>query len=185
VRFGATYFYTRLQRIIDFTTFIADPLGAGRFFGYTNRRGGISRGVETYLEAAPVRGMDIRASYTYTNSDRVDPFTGFQREFVIPTHQFGVTLNQRYRALLFNVDLNHTGSYVGRLFFNFPLFGDTSLLFPGYTKADAFVSYERPLGERVTMVLFGGGDNLFNVRYYENGFRAPGATGRGGVNFRF
>jgi iron complex outermembrane receptor protein len=185
VRFGATYFYTRLQRIIDFTSFVADPLGAGRFFGYTNRRGGISRGLETYLEAAPLRGMDVRASYTFTNSDRVDPLTGLQREFVIPTHQFGVTVNQRYRAFLFNVDLNHTGSYVGRLFYTFPLVGSADLLFPGYTKADAFVSYERSLNERVTMVLFGGGDNLFNVRYYENGFRAPGATGRGGVNFRF
>ncbi|MBA3806735.1 MAG: hypothetical protein H0X14_13620 [Acidobacteria bacterium] len=50
---------------------------------------------------------------------------------------------------------------------------------------DAFASYERALGERVVLVLFGGAENIFNERYFENGFRAPGAVGRGGLSFRF
>ncbi|HEX5964953.1 MAG TPA: TonB-dependent receptor, partial [Pyrinomonadaceae bacterium] len=53
VVFGATYFYTRLQRVIAFTGFAADPLGLGRFSGFANRPGGLSRGVETYLNASP------------------------------------------------------------------------------------------------------------------------------------
>src|ERR1041384_1370713 len=57
-RFGITYFYTRLQRVIEFTNFATDPLGVGRFSGYKNQPGGISRGVETYVEAAPWRGAD-------------------------------------------------------------------------------------------------------------------------------
>jgi outer membrane receptor protein involved in Fe transport len=57
------------------------------------------------------------------------------------------------------------------------------LTFPGYVKADLFVSYERPISERVGMTLFGGADNLFGVKYYENGFRAPGFVARGGVTF--
>jgi len=44
-RFGATYFYTRLQRTIAFRSFTVDPLGVGRFFGYVNQPGGISRGI--------------------------------------------------------------------------------------------------------------------------------------------
>jgi outer membrane receptor protein involved in Fe transport len=47
------------------------------------------------------------------------------------------------------------------------------------------VSYERRLGERMVMTLFAGADNIFNAKYFENGFRAPGAVGRGGVKLRF
>jgi outer membrane receptor protein involved in Fe transport len=59
------------------------------------------------------------------------------------------------------------------------------LKFDGYTKGDLFVSYERRQTERVTLVLFGGVENVFNQRYYENGFLAPRALGRGGMSVRF
>jgi vitamin B12 transporter len=181
--FGATYFYTRLQRVIDFASI--DPLGVRAFGGYYNRPGGISRGLETYMEAALLRGMKLRASYTYTNSDRFVPATGLEREFVIPAHLLSVNLSQRYRSLLINFDLNRTGSYVAPVFEgDFP-FRQASLRFNGYTKADLFATYERALSDRVTFILFGGADNLFDVEYFENGFRAPGIAGRGGVNFRF
>jgi iron complex outermembrane receptor protein len=176
LRFGATYFYTRLQRVINFS--FNDPLGLRLFGGYFNSPGGLSRGVESYLEAAPFRGTDVRASYTFTNSDRFSPSSGLQREFVIPKHLFGLTLNQRYRAFLFSFDLNRTGSYLAPL-------GRANLTFKGYTKADAFLSYERALTENVVLVLFGGADNIFDRKYFENGFRAPGAVGRGGASFRF
>jgi vitamin B12 transporter len=183
LRFGATYFYTRLQRVIDFI--FADPLGLRAFGGYFNRPGGISRGVESYLESAPFRGTDVRASYTYTNSDRFVPRVGLQREFVIPTQLFGLTFNQRYHTLLFSFDLNHTGSFLQPVTENNPPFRQAVLTFKGYTKADAFLSYERALTERVVMVLFGGADNIFDQKYFENGFRAPGVVGRGGASFRF
>jgi iron complex outermembrane receptor protein len=180
--FGATYFYTRLQRVIDFAG--VDPLGARLFGGYYNRPGGISRGLETYMEATPLRGTSLRASYTYTNSDRFNPARGLETEFVIPAHLFSLNLSQRYRAVLINFDLNRTGSYIGPVFRGiFPFEAD--LRFDGYTKADLFTAYERALSEHVTIVMFGGADNLFDVNYFENGFRAPGLVGRGGVNFRF
>lgn len=185
LHFGATYFYTRLQRVIAFTGFTVDPLGLGRFSGYTNRPGGISRGVETYLEAAPHRGTSVRASYTFTNSDRFLPGTGLAREVVIPRHLFGLTLNHRYRAFLVSFDLNHTGSYIAPIFENNFPFRQATLTFKGYTKADAHLSYERALSDGVVLVLFGGADNIFDQTYYENGFRAPGVVGRGGASFRF
>jgi vitamin B12 transporter len=183
--FGATYFYTRLQRVIAFTSFLVDPLGLGRFSGFENRPGGLSRGVETYFNASPVKGMDLRASYTFTNSDRALVSQGLQPEFVIPEHLFGLTLTQRYRSLLFNFDLNHTGSYLAPVFENNFPFRQADLTFSGYTKADVFVSYERRASERVRLVLFGGVENLFNQEYFENGFLAPKALGRGGVSVRF
>jgi vitamin B12 transporter len=185
VLFGATYFYTRLQRTIAFRSFTVDPLGLGRFFGYVNQPGGISRGVETYAEFAPWRLANIRASYTYTNSDRFVAGAGIQPEYVIPKHLFGLDFSQRYRDFQFNFDLNRTGAYLAPVFeSNFP-FRMAELTFPGYTKADLFGSYERNLSDRVTMTLFAGADNLFDVKYYENGFLAPGITARGGINLRF
>ena len=183
LRFGATYFYTRLQRVVSATSFATDPLGLGRFFGYVNRPGGLARGVESYLEAAPLRGTEVRASYTFTNSDRFVPGTGLLREHVIPRHLFGLTLNQRYRAFLFSFDLNRTGSYIAPVFDL--SFRQAVLTFGGYTKADAHVSYERALSEGVRLILFGGADNIFDREYFENGFRAPGVAGRGGASVRF
>jgi vitamin B12 transporter len=185
VLFGATYFYTRLQRVIAFTGFAVDPLGLGRFSGFENRPGGLSRGVETYFDTSPVKGMDLRASYTFTNSDRALTALGLQPEYVIPKHLFGLTLSQRYRAFLFNFDLNRTGSYIAPVFENNFPFRMAELTFSGYTKADVFVSYERRQTERVTWVLFGGVENVFNQEYFENGFLAPKALGRGGVTVRF
>jgi vitamin B12 transporter len=184
--FGATYFYTRLQRVIDFKNFRSsfnptgdtDPLGLQRSFGYLNFPGGMSRGLETYVEAAPHRGTSIRASYTYTNADRFVPPAGLQPQFVTPNHLFGLSLMQRYRALLASFSLNHTGQYIATVF-------PVNLTFDGYTKADLFASYERRLNERLVITFFGGADNVFNQRYFENGFRAPGIVGRGGINFRF
>jgi iron complex outermembrane receptor protein len=183
---GATYFYTRLQRIVDFDPFfLVDPLGLGRFSGYVNRPGGIARGVETFLEATPWHGGTLRSSYTYTNSDRLVPFRGLVPQYVIPNHTFGLNLDQRYRAFSFNLDLNHTGSHIAPVFENDFPFRTAELTFAGYTKVDLFGSYERRLSENATMVLFVGAENIFDQTYYENGFRAPGAVGRGGVRFKF
>jgi vitamin B12 transporter len=184
-RFGVTYFYTHLQRVIAFKSFVIDPLGLGRFSGYVNQPGGISRGIESYLEAAPFRGADWRVSYTYTNSDRFVPARGLQPEYVIPKHLFGMTLNQRYRAFLISFDLNRTGAYIAPVFENNFPFRTAELTFSGYTKADLFASYEHTLSERTSVTLFGGADNIFAEKYFENGFRAPGAVGRGGISFRF
>lgn len=185
VVFGVTYFYTRLQRLIAFTSFSDDPLGLGRFSGFENRPGGLARGVETYADASPVKGMDLRASYTFTNSDRQVPGQGLQPEYVIPKHLFGLTLTQRYRSFIFNFDLNRTGSYIAPVFENGFPFRMAELTFDGFTKGDVFVSYERRQSERVTLVLFGGVENVFNQQYYENGFLAPRALGRGGVSVKF
>jgi outer membrane receptor protein involved in Fe transport len=62
---------------------------------------------------------------------------------------------------------------------------ELTLKFSGFTKADLFASFEKRVSERITAVMFGGADNLFDQKYFENGFRAPGIVGRGGVNFKF
>ena len=185
-RFGATYFYTHLKRVVAFNNFFAvDPLGLGRFSGFENRPGGFARGLETYLEAAPWRNGNLRASYTYTNSDRFDAGRGLQPEYVIPKHLFGLSLTHRYRSFLVSFDLNRTGAFIQPIFENDFPFRTAELTFPGYTKADAFVSYERAITDRLALTFFGGADNIFNAKYFENGFRSPGMVGRGGMTLRF
>jgi len=186
VLLGVTYFYTRLQRVIEFqNSFTVDPLGLGRFSGYVNRPGGLARGVESFFEAAPWRGTQLRASYTYTNSDRFVPSFGLQPQYVIAAHVFGLTLNQHYKSFGVNVDLNHTGSHIAPIFENDFPFRTAELTFAGYTKADIFGSYEKGLAERATIVLFAGAENVFDQRYYENGFLTPGIVGRAGVKVKF
>jgi vitamin B12 transporter len=185
VLLGFTYFYTRLQRAIAFTGFTTDPLGVGRFSGYANRPGGLARGLENSIELTPLRGTSVRASYSYTNSDRFIPARGLQQEYVIPKHMLGLNISQRYRSWSFNFDLNRTGSYLSPVFENDFPFRQADLKFRGYTKADLFGTYERRVNEHVTVVLFAGADNIFDRTYFENGFRASGIAGRGGVSFRF
>ena len=185
VLLGATWFYTKLQRVIAFESFASDPLGVGRFSGYVNRPGGLSRGLETFIEAAPARATKITVTYTYTNSDRTSISRGLQPEYVIPKHQFGFTLNQRHRAFAFSFDLNRTGSYIAPIFENNFPYRMGELTFSGYTKADLFGSYERKFAERWTAVVFAGADNIFNRQYFENGFRAPGIVGRAGFTLKF
>jgi len=182
-RFGATYFYTRLQRTVAFRSFIVDPLGVGRFSGYVNQPGGISRGVETYAEVVPWRNGNVRASYTYTNSDRFVRAAGLQPEYVIPKNLFSFDYSQRYRAIQISFDLNYTGDYIAPVFESNSPFRTAELTFPSYIKADLFASYERTISDRAALTLFAGADNLFGVKYYENGFRAPGFVARGGVTF--
>jgi vitamin B12 transporter len=180
-----TYFYTRLQRAIAFTSFVVDPLGAGRFNGYINRPGGLARGVETSVEVTPYRGTSVRGSYTYTNSDRFVPGRGLQPEFVIPANQFGLNFSQRYRAINFSFEINRTGAYIAPVFESNPPFRQAELKFDGYTRADLFGSYERRLNERIGLTIFAGADNIFDRTYYENGFRAAGIAARGGFFLRF
>jgi vitamin B12 transporter len=184
--FGLTYFYTRLQRVIDFKSFRSffdptgdpDPLGLDRTGGFLNFPGGIARGVEAYAEAAPFRGSSLRSAYTFTNSDRFASPGGLQTQFVTPKHQFGLTFIQRYRRLLASFNLNQTGKYVAPIF-------PVTFRFNGYVKVDLYATYEHQLSENASLILFGGADNVFNERYFENGFRAPGAAGKGGIKIRF
>ncbi|HEV7394996.1 MAG TPA: TonB-dependent receptor [Pyrinomonadaceae bacterium] len=180
-----TYFYTRLQRAIAFTSFAVDPLGAGRFSGYVNRQGGLARGLESSVEMNLFRGSSIKGYYSHTNSDRFVPGLGLQPEFVIPDNAAGFSINQRYRAFNLSFELNRTGAYIAPVFENDFPFRQAELKFSGFTKADLFGSYEHRLNDRTTVMIFAGADNLFDSTYYENGFRAAGIVGRGGVNFRF
>ena len=188
LRASATYFYTRLQQVItfDFSGSInpaTDPFG--RFGGYRNSNGGIARGMELSLTAAPTSRLHTSASYTYTKSlQRTPQVTGVLQSFVIPDHQFSLVVTQRFgRRVLVNFDLAASSDYLAPIFD--ASFASRAYRFRGLLKADLGAGYTLPLSESSSLRFFGYIDNVFDRDNFESGFRTPGRTGRAGASLSF
>lgn len=190
MRVSGTYFYTRLQEIIDFGTVPnPDPFGRCGFFGcsgYLNAGGNLARGVETSVAATPARSFDFFASYTFTNSDsRNVQFRDIIRSLVIPEHQFTFVATQRIGSrFMLNFDFLATSDYLAPIVSN-TTFNTNAYRFKGARKADLGASYTLPVNERLNLRLFGRMENLFDYEFYENGFRTAGRTGKGGIVLQF
>ena len=186
-RASMTYFYTRLQETIvfDFTGLVAQPDPFGRFGGYVNTGGGLARGAELELEAAPTRASNLRASYTYTNSDEATARLDQLRAFAIPSHLFAVVATHRLgRRVVLNFDLAAASDYLAPVF-DPSTFASRVYRFGPAARADAGASYTVPFAERRALRFFGLVENLFGRDIYESGFRTPGRTGRAGAQLNF
>ena len=183
-RVSATYFYTRLQNIINFGSLPPnDPFG--RFFaGYLNLGGGLARGVELSAEISPTPSTSLFASYTYTNADQRSPNAAGRLAMPgVSDHLFTLVATQRVgRRIDLTFDLSAVSDYSPS--FPTPSF-DTLYVFDGYVKADLVAGYTLPIDERLSLRLYGKVENIFDRSYTESGFRAPGAFFVGGAAFRF
>jgi vitamin B12 transporter len=189
VQTSASYFYTWLQDVVAFDTSgvvnpASDPFG--RFFGYLNTKGGISRGVEFSVTAAPTRSLRISGAYTYANAmERTPLVANVIQTFVVPRHQFSIFVTeQATRRLLLSFDTLDSSSYLA------PIFGSSNFLtqtyrFKGIHKVNAGASYRLPIKEYQALRLFVRANNLFGQTYFESGFATPGRTALGGVQFEF
>ncbi len=187
VRASATYFYTRLQQVIAFAT-LSGPDPFGRFFGYYNSQGGLSRGIETHVAVAPVAALNLSASYTFVNAvERTPVISGVLRTLEIPRHQFSATATWRAgKRMLLTFDTLDSGNYLGPVFPDFvTAFATRAYRFDGLRRVNAGASYRLPLGEFRAVRFFVRGENLVNQEYFENGFRTPGRTVNGGIQFEF
>ena len=186
LRLSGTYFYTALQEVIIFDFGIIDPVvdPFGRFGGYRNTGGGLARGAEFSVSAAPNSSLSLTASYTYTDSvSRTPTVAGenFFKRLGVSDHMFTLTATQRFgRRFDITFDLFAAGDYP------LTLFGaNRRLVFDGPVKADLVATYAIPVGEGKELRVFGKSENLFDRRYFENGFEAPGAWAIGGLKFSF
>ncbi len=187
MRASASYFYTSLQQVIAFAT-LTGPDPFGRFFGYYNSQGGISRGVETKVSIAPIAALNFSASYTFVNAAERNPsIAGIQRTLEIPRQQFSAVATWRAgKRLLFTFDTLDSGNYLGPMFPDFvTTFTTRAYSFDGLRRVNAGTSYRLPLGEFRAVRFFVRGENLLNQNYFENGFRTPGRTVNGGIQFEF
>ena len=186
VRASATYFYTRLQEVIAFANSLSGTDPFGRFFGYYNSQGGLSRGVETNVAVSPIAALNFSASYTFVNAVERTPVVGdILRTFVIPRHQFSAAATWRAgKRILLTFDTLDAGNYLA------PVFSDATFQsrvyrFDGLRRVNAGASYRLPLGEFRAVRFFVRGENLTDQNYFENGFRTPGRTANGGIQFEF
>lgn len=187
VKTSATYFYTALQNVITFDTSglinpATDPFG--RYIGYVNTQGGISRGVEISAVLSPTRKLSISAAYTFVNAIERIPLVGNTLQtFVIPRNQFSILATERLTPrLLFTFDTLVSADYLS------PVFGEATtqvFRFDGIHKLNAGASYRIPLAESKAVRFFVRAENLLGQTYFESGFPTPGRTARGGMQFEF
>lgn len=184
---SASYFYTWLQNVISFDTSglinpATDPFG--RFVGYLNTQGGISRGFEGSASVAPTRSLKVTAGYTYVNAIERTPIVGdVLQTFVVPRNQFSLLVTEQPTSrLLLSFDTLASSSYLA------PVYGDVvtqTYRFNGIRKVNVGASYRIPIKEYRAIRFFVRADNIFNQTYFENGFLTPGRTATGGVQFEF
>lgn len=187
VKTSASYFYTWLQDVISFDTSGAinastDPYG--RYIGYLNTRGGISRGVEMSAAVAPTRALKVTAAYTYVNAIERTPIVGdVLQTFVVPRNQFSLIVTEQPTSrLLLSFDTTQASSYLT------PFYGDLvtqTYRFGGMHKVNLGASYRIPLKEYRAIRFFVRADNIFDQTYFENGFLTPGLTASGGLQYEF
>ena len=124
------------------------------------------------------------ASYTYTNSASRRPTISsepFFKTLGVSGHMFSMTATQRIgRRFDVTFDLFAASDYPLQLFG-----ADRRLAFDGPVKADVVTSYSIPVGEGRELRLYGKVENVFDRKYFENGFATPGIWGIGGLKFRF
>ena len=183
VKASATYFYTLFQNAVTFSSSInSDPFG--RFFGYANTRGGISRGIETSASVAPTRSLKVIAAYTYIKAQERSPIVGnVLQSFVIPKNQFSLqVVEQATSRLSFVVDTIDSSSYLTPIY---GANGTKAYQFDGLHKINAGAGYRIPLREYHSVRFFVRANNIFDQSYFENGFTTPGRTALGGLQYEF
>ena len=191
-RLSATYFYTRLLDSIKFgllpqpDRFGRDNLLSGG--GYFNGKGGIARGAEFSATVKPTKSTDIFTSYTFTNSDQREPQvagSGVIESLGIPKHQFTLVTTQRIKRFWVNFDLLLASDYLAPIFSS-TTFNSYVYRFRGNHRGDLTAGYNFGWKkDRLNMRLFATVENIFDDRYFENGFKTPGRNGRIGLNFSF
>ncbi|MGA2598091.1 MAG: TonB-dependent receptor [Bryobacteraceae bacterium] len=187
VKTSASYFYTWLQNVINFDTSglinpATDPYG--RYVGYLNTQGGISRGFELSGSVAPIRSLNVTTAYTYVNAIERTPIVGdVLQTFVIPKSQFSIVVTEQPTSrLLLTFDTLQSSSYLA------PIYGDTvtqTYRFDGIHKVNLGASYRIPIKDYEAMRFFVRANNICNQTYYESGFLTAGRTAMGGMQFEF
>jgi vitamin B12 transporter len=177
---SATWFHTRLTRVISFQSLdrLTDPFG--RSSGYRSADGRTARGVELSAQLQPRRTTHLSVAYTF--ADAPPPAggrDGLPRAAAVSAHQFSAFVTQRVGALQLSFELEAAGDHYVTLF-DPVSFSSRAYRFPAFAKADVAASYRLPVG-RFGSRLFGTVENVFDRSYVVQGFRAAGRVVRGGL----
>jgi iron complex outermembrane receptor protein len=186
---SGTYFYTKLQQTVRFTSFPAgtDPFNRP-FGGYANGGGGIARGMEVSARFSPTFNTKVQASYTYMNSDSRNPTfsNNYYKVLDVSPHIFTLTATQwitRQTSVTFDMAAH---SDYDMVLFGGPFAGSSRLFrFSGPVKGDVMVRHDVSYGDDHTLELYGKVENVLNQRPYEDGFIGPKAWFIAGTRINF
>jgi len=185
---SATIFYTRLQNtiIFDFSGLIPPDDPFGRFGGYANTKGGLSRGVELSVRARPGRGAVVQASYTYQNADERSPVvagSGYLPRMNVSPHLFSALWSQPLGdRFTVTTDLSYASEYPMAVFAGT---GSRVYLMEGPLKIDTVADYAVRRWETGSLHLYGKVENWLDRQFYEGGFRGPGRWALAGLRVQF
>lgn len=143
---SATWFHTRLTRVVSFQSLdrTRDPFG--RSSGYRSTDGRTARGVELSARVRPHPALKARVAYTLADAPPPSGSRdGLPRAAAISAHQFSALLTQRVGALQVSFELEASGDHYVTLF-DPVSFGSRAYRFAGLTKGDVAASYRLPLG---------------------------------------
>jgi len=184
LQLSGTYFYTKLNQVVLYDTStnvinpVTDPLG--RSGGYRNTGGALARGVEMSASAAVTRTLQMSAAYTYTDGRQRTPVVaGVWQTFEVPRQMYSFTATKRLSSRL-----TSNFAYIGSSDYLYQLSG-RAYRFSGRTRGQLGLSYRQPLSDHRAVRYYFRADNIFNQTNFDNGFRTPGATGTGGMQFEF
>lgn len=164
--FGASYFD------IDF-----DDLIIFRSNGYVNLESAESRGVESFIEINPLRGLIIKGNYTYMRTR--DNSTGLE-QLRRPAHKGNFELNYQYNdKAMFNLNMIIVGNRDDMDFSSFPF---SRVELPGYVTVNLAGHYNfTPLIQAFVRI-----DNIFDKQYQEVlGYGTSGIAAYGGIQLRY
>lgn len=166
-----TYWHTELENVIAYDGSLPNPNSPFGFGQYTNRDEQVTKGVELDWSYALSEQLELRGTYTNTDSESTEGSDTFRTE-QIADHK--ANLGLRYRSEKFNVGVN--AYYSGpRLRWN----GDFEM--DSYTRVDLSGSYQFTDNLRV----YGRVENLFDEDIVEgSGYEQPGTYGIFGIEVR-
>jgi vitamin B12 transporter len=167
---SVSYFRNNFTNLIDFDS------AASKYFN-TGRAG--TSGVEAAVKIVPVKELEVRLSYTFT--DTKDKDTG---EELLRRARHKAAVRADY-AVTEKLHVNGSYLYVGArqdLAFDPVTFVSSPVTLPDYALLNLAASYK--VTEKIS--LFIRGDNVLNRRYQEVfGFGTPGAAVYGGATVEF
>ncbi len=168
---SVTYFRNNFTNLIEF-----DP---ATFKSVNVGRAGTS-GVETAVKVVPVKDLEVRLSYTFTDTKDKDTGADLLRR---ARHKAAARADY---ALTEKLHVNASYLFVGArhdtLFGPSPTFTSTPVTLPDYALLNLAASYK--ITEKSS--LFVRGDNMLNRRYEEvAGFGTAGISGYLGVSIEF
>ena len=173
-----TYFNEKLEDEIN--GFFFDLAGGG--FTAINKEGTSKRkGVEAALDYEITTGLDLFASYTYTDAKEPSAAGGEVNEIRRPRHMAAANLNYQFWRDRANVNLNV--SYMGeQLDDDFSTFPAPRVPLAAYT----LINLAGEFAASDTITLYGRIDNLFD-KDYENalGYASPGIGAFVGARLKF